>query len=205
MQNTLKYIAQKYHIDLTSASPIHLNVTRSELGTLFAELRFRVGVEIGVEKGIYSEILSKANPDLKLYCIDPWKTYKGYRDHTTQSKLDGFYNETVQHLKPYRCTIIRKFSMDAIYDFADKSLDFVYIDGNHDAKHVLEDITNWSKKVRQGGIISGHDFVRFKGEYARYNQVKDTVLKYTADKNIKPWFVLKDPVERQSWMWVKVK
>ena len=48
--------------------------------------------------------------------------------------------------------------MDAIEDFEDESLDFVYIDGHHGFRYVAEDLVEWSQKVKKGGIISGHDY-----------------------------------------------
>ncbi len=53
--------------------------------------------------------------------------------------------------------------MDALADFEDESLDFVYIDGNHAAPWVDDDIREWSKKVRKGGVVSGHDYARVRG------------------------------------------
>ena len=184
-------------------TPIDINAGRNDLAGLFSELGFTKGAEIGVERGGYSEMLCQANPNLELFCIDPWKAYPTYRDHTTQKVLDAIHAEAVARLKSYRCHIIRKFSAEAVRDVADAGLDFVYIDANHDAQHVLQDLTLWIPKVKQGGIISGHDFVKYKGKYGEYNQVKDTVLGYTRDNNISPLFVLKDPAGRSSWMWVK--
>lgn len=40
----------------------------------------------------------------------------------------------------------------------DSSLDLVFIDGDHSYDAVMEDIENWIDKVREGGIICGHDF-----------------------------------------------
>ena len=53
---------------------------------------------------------------------------------------------------------IRKKSVDAAKDFADGSLDAVYIDAEHDEDSVREDIRTWRPKLKRGGILSGHDF-----------------------------------------------
>ena len=53
--------------------------------------------------------------------------------------------------------------MDAVKDFKDESLDFVYIDANHGYESTKEDIREWSKKVKKGGIVSGHDYVKKNG------------------------------------------
>jgi predicted O-methyltransferase YrrM len=112
-------------------------------------------------------------------------------------------------LEPYDCEFIQKFSMDAIHDFKDKSLDFVYIDAAHDFKHVAEDLCEWTRKVRVGGIVFGHDFKRAAGNYV--NDVKDVVPAYCYAHRITPWFVLGQPGPRdglfsegtQSWMFVR--
>jgi hypothetical protein len=49
--------------------------------------------------------------------------------------------------------------MDALNEFEDNSLDFVYIDGNHRIKWIIADIYEWYKKIKPGGFIGGHDYV----------------------------------------------
>ena len=205
MIKTLNYIIKKYNIDTTKPSPISISISRDDLAKLFAELKFKKGAEIGVERGIYSEVLCRSNPNLTLYCIDPWKAYKGYIEHTTQKTLDEIYEDALDRLKNYSCQIIRDFSENAYKKFDNGSLDFVYIDGNHDAAHVKQDIKLWIPKVKRGGIISGHNFARYKGRYGLYNQIKDTVTKYANALSINPWFALRSPGEHSSWMWVKTQ
>ena len=53
---------------------------------------------------------------------------------------------------------IRKRSVDAAKDFADGSLDAVYIDAEHDEASVREDIQTWRPKLKPGGLLCGHDF-----------------------------------------------
>src|SRR4029078_12029070 len=115
------------------------------------------GAEIGVDKGAFSQEFCEAG--LTLHAIDPWKYDDDYQDSRSQERLDFLYGHTKRILAPYPdCTIIRKTSMEAVKDFKDESLDFVYIDGNHQLRYVIEDLVEWSKKIRSGGIISGHDY-----------------------------------------------
>ncbi len=167
---------------------------------LFAELQFNIGAEIGVETGAFSEYLCKANPNLKLFSIDAWTAYSGWNDYNSQERLDEVYEVAKIKLAPYNCEIIRGFSMDVVKTFKDESLDFVFIDGAHDFQSVTNDICEWSKKVRRGGIISGHDYFRSKGRYT--NDVVDVVNSYTYAKRINPWFIIRGD-QRSSWMWVK--
>jgi predicted O-methyltransferase YrrM len=132
--------------------------TRIDLARYFNELGFRIGAEIGVYDGYFSEELCKHIPGLKLYAIDSWQTYKNYKIGYTDIQLALAYRITHERLEKYDTEIIKAFSMDAVKDFKDNSLDFVYIDGNHEYSHVKEDIEMWTPKVRKGGVVSGHDY-----------------------------------------------
>lgn len=211
--NTLDYIVNKYNINLdVRRMPIEIpNTGRDDLAQLFAELDLRVGVEIGVEEGLYTEILCKANPQAKIYGIDPWRAYSGYRDHVSQSKLDGFYEGTRKRLVPYgNYELVRRFSLEAARDFGNGSLDFVYIDGNHTLPYIINDLIEWSKKVKIGGIVSGHDYRKSK-RMVTQNHVPYAVNCYVQSYRIQPWFLLGskavNPGEvrdrSRSWMWVK--
>jgi len=130
--------------------------TRVDLAKYFKKLGFKVGAEIGVLRGDYSVQLCKANPNLKLYCIDSW----GINEMRHSAYHLKMYEKAKFNLAPYNTKLIKKLSLDAIRDFSDNSLDFVYIDANHKFDYVIEDIIEWSRKVRKGGIISGHDYIK---------------------------------------------
>ena len=129
---------------------------RNDLPGFFKEQGYTVGAEIGVLRGEFSEELCKAG--LKLYAIDPWVYYKNYKRHPQEAPMEEIYQEAKKKLSSYDCTFIRKTSMDALDDFKDNSLDFVYIDGNHTIRYIVEDFYEWYRKVRPGGVICGHDY-----------------------------------------------
>jgi len=140
--------------------------------------------------------------------VDAWRVYPGYRDHVNQAKLEGYYREACARLAPYNCEIIRDWSLAAAERIEDASLDFVYLDANHDFRHVTDDIDEWGRKVRGGGIIAGHDYVR--GRRIRDCHVKDVVGSWTYAHRIKPWFVVTHgegdyPPGNAfpSWFWVQ--
>lgn len=198
--DTLAYLADKYRLDYSGRSPIQFHCLREELAILFAELGYTRGAEVGVEQGLYSEVLCQANPNLHLYCVDAWLAYKGYRDHVSQEKLDRFYADAHARLQPYGCELIRAYSHEAAERFPNGSLDFVYIDGNHEFFQVTRDIAAWAPKVRPGGILAGHDFKRDKGR-DWVCHVKDVVQAWTYSHSIQPWFVLTGR-GNPNWMWV---
>ncbi len=48
-------------------------------------------------------------------------------------------------------------SSEAAKRFKDQSLDFVFIDGDHDYAAARQDILVWREKVKSGGVLAGHD------------------------------------------------
>lgn len=147
------------------------NKGRGDLADWLAKFA-KVGAEVGVAGGKYSRRLMDANPYMKLYGVDPYTVYGGYKDYALKSTMERIKNEAHERLKDYPTyEFVEKFSMDALADFADGSLDFVYIDANHADPWVTQDITEWAKKVRKGGVVSGHDYARVQSIADRYDVV----------------------------------
>lgn len=215
--NTQDYILKKYNVSFDEATPMPIeipNVGRFDLLRWLRELDFRMGAEIGVAEGEYTKMICQTNPQMKIYAVDPWAPYQGYSDYVKQDALTTLFEEAQRRLEPFIkrgiCEIVKEFSMDALEKFGDESLDFVYIDANHSDPYITHDITQWSKKVKPGGIISGHDYIRPRN--ANYNVI-EAVNTYTNNHHIRPWFVLGSQAkilrmirdEFRSWMWVKNK
>ena len=108
--------------------------------------------------------------------------------------------------------------MDALDDFEDNSLDFVYIDGNHTLPFIAMDIFGWEQKIRKGGIISGHDYAVVKGIRERKEpKVYDGVhVKIAVDAcvyimRVPRLYILGERVPKKgdwrdkwrSWFWIK--
>ena len=158
---------------------------RKALAKHFAELGFKIGAEIGIAEGYFSEVICKQNRGVRLFCIDSWLYYKGYRDFRKRSQYNGLEKRARERLEPFGCIVIKKFSMDAVKDFKDESLDFVYIDAHHGYDYVKEDIREWTKKVRKGGIVSGHDYYIMKsGNDGVVRAVNEYVKKYGYELNL---------------------
>jgi SAM-dependent methyltransferase len=127
---------------------------------LKAKLKKGVFVEVGTWEGDYSYELLKQTKCSKLYCVDPYKhfddsSYPDGMNMLSQEQFDSKYDTVCKRFSQFgdRVEFIRKLSNDAASRFEDESLDFVYIDGNHKCKYVLEDLNNWYNKIKPGGII----------------------------------------------------
>jgi hypothetical protein len=214
MNDTFNYIIKKYNLTIGKEFYIEIpNIGRNDLAKLFAELGYKVGAEVGVAAGLYSEVLCRSNPNLLLYCIDPWiqSAYAPENIEATvpQGVYDTDYEKTKAKLIHYNCAIVRETSLKAAELFPDNSFDFVYIDANHDFVNVTNDIDTWKKKVRPGGILSGHDYCYYS--YRKFNHVKRVVETYFRCYRMMPYFVAgsfevkKGEVRDRyrSWFWVK--
>jgi len=112
-----------------------------------------VGVEIGVSEGLNAvDMLDKL--DIKnLYLVDPYKAFRQW----TQEKLDGHLKTAKRTLAYYDelITWIREPSEYAVTKIPDLSLDFVYVDGNHEFVDVVKDIMFYWNKLKYGGLMCG--------------------------------------------------
>lgn len=126
-----------------------------------------VGAEIGVFAGDLSRRLLQRQ-DLTLHMIDAWvgggESYEGdsgdFHASLTQEQQDQCMRMTrnVTTFAGDRANIIKAFSDEAAKQFADASLDFVFIDADHGYEGCKRDLEAWWPKVKSGGLFSGHDY-----------------------------------------------
>lgn len=151
-------------------------------------------VEVGTWTGDFAEALLKHTECKKLFCVDPYIFFNdfSYRDSMNlklHSDADKRYQAAKRRLEgvagPGRVEILRKTSMEAVHNFQDESLDFVYIDANHEYKYALEDILAWYRKIRSGGLLAGDDV--FSTRIEDYNNNNNMLI--TFDKDSSTWGV----------------
>ena len=185
------------------------DASRNDLPELFIQMGFKKGAEIGVKEGAFSEIICRAG--LKLFGIDPYLMYDDYIEPETQERLNQAMEKAASRLTSYDFTPIHKTSMGAVRDFPDGSLDFVYIDGYHSFKFVAEDIFEWSKKVKKGGGIAGHDYVYMAKRDKHHVHTRYVVDAYTRAFGMPSWYIIgrKEKIDGEkrdpyrSWFWIK--
>jgi hypothetical protein len=98
----------------------------------------------------------------------------------------------MQRIAPYmdRCTVLTFYSAEAAAMVADRSLDYVFIDGNHSYENVKEDIALWKPKVQRNGILLGHDYkMRHPGVVRAVNELIPRACVHFSGNTI--WWVRK--------------
>lgn len=120
--------------------------------------------EIGVwESGLSRRILEICKPT-KLHLIDPWMYQPefentGFGRKKNEHLMETKYQDVVAAFKSDdRVAVHRATSEDALNALPDGSLDWVYIDGNHNEPFIGNDLALCLKKVKPNGIISGDDY-----------------------------------------------
>ncbi len=115
-------------------------------------------VEVGVQRGVFGAHLRGAWDGALYHGVDPWVPYN---TEVTADQHEQYRRDAIVHLDGTgkRYELIRLGSLQAAPTFADGSLDAVYLDGDHDYPAVLDDIKAWWPKVKEGGVLAGHDFV----------------------------------------------
>ena len=146
-------------------SPAHIQTlfqSRNQLPDLLnrAELK-GLGVEVGVQRGVNASRIRAAWEGEKMFCVDPWRPYLGVDD--TQEMHDSYLADAKRALdgtgKPYEIMRMPSLEGAAALAASNTVLDFCYLDGDHFYEAVIADIEAWWPLVKEGGILSGHDFV----------------------------------------------
>lgn len=129
------------------------------------------GAEIGVHEGDFSRRLLRLVQPARLHLIDPWiyaasaecaQSLYGGRHGRDQAHMDGRHAAVQRRFRREigtgQVTIHRRPSAEASAAFADGSLDWVYVDGDHRKEAVLRDLELYLPKLKAGGLLTGDDY-----------------------------------------------
>jgi hypothetical protein len=143
-------------------------------------------VEVGAWKGRSSAFMAVeiANSGKKIQfdCVDTWKGDPNEQGHMEDEHVrDGkLYEHFLDNMKPVEGYYkpVRASSTDAANLYEDSSLDFVFIDAAHDYDNVTADIAAWFPKVKEGGVIGGHDWGHPPVARAVQDSLTDIAVEY---------------------------
>ena len=160
MKNIAKYINTNNWFDF------------SKFYQYIANKKFDTLVEVGVWKGHSISFLAREMQKLKLnpkiYAVDLWDDVVSHNKVFEWKNNKSLQHETAHMYEIYNevkkrngvtdlITDIKGVSWEVANKFEDESVDFVFIDAAHDYESVVKDINAWLPKIKNGGIISGHD------------------------------------------------
>lgn len=122
-------------------------------------------VEVGSWKGRSAAFMGveiwNSGKHIKFDCVDTWEGSVEHKEYDV-IKEQKLYDLFLKNIEPVKAVVnpIRTRSLDAAKNYADGSLDFVFIDASHEYPDVVDDINAWLPKVKVGGVLAGHDVYR---------------------------------------------
>lgn len=137
--------------------------------------------------------------------IDIWQPLEGYRDVAnvpTSEQVERMVC-AIRQVSPHwlRVRVVQELSENAAKMIPDGSLDWIYIDANHDFESVTKDLEIWTPKVKEGGLVAGHDFldgVLLINDVETVFDVESAVTDYFRERHIEStreqfptWFLTK--------------
>jgi hypothetical protein len=125
-----------------------------------------VCAEIGVWKGDFSARILKVLEPRELHLIDPWafapdfpRRWYGGAIAGSQGDMDAIMEGVRQRFRAFpEVQLHRGKSLDVAGRFADHSLDWLYIDGDHSYEAVLADIRAFYPKLQPTGTLVLDDY-----------------------------------------------
>lgn len=135
------------------------------------ERNYKRGIEIGTAYGgLANHILSTCDLEL-LICIDPYKYYPDMPGLFDQDDYDMVRESAKTRLWGYKAYqplwFDSKFAYEWILDDMNRGKfmgghDFIFIDGLHQYETVKWECEHYSKLLREGGCLMGHDWDIFE-------------------------------------------
>ncbi len=137
---------------------------RIQLPELVKELKLPlVAAELGCAEGYFSAELLKGGITL-LYMVDNYGTIQNaFGDGANpqewhERNMSQALGRASQH-STATVELLRGISWEMASKVPDNSLGLLYLDACHTKECVSQDLDAWFPKVKQGGIIAGHDFL----------------------------------------------
>lgn len=151
---------------------------------LIKKFNIKSFVEVGACGCQLSETILFEFPDVKVFSVDITfsknMTRAGQRIKAPIADLSKEFGN--------RFRAIELPSLEAANEFADGSLDMVYIDASHYYDDVKDDIITWRKKLRHKGILSGHDYNH--GQNPGVKKAVDELIKKVNVEDYFNWWVV---------------
>lgn len=124
--------------------------------------------ELGVFAGDnLKKMLLECNPKM-LYGIDVFEDVGKVTvtDNVQQSTYDNYYADLLDFEEHHsNLKLVKGYTYNAVSQFQDNSFDFLYIDADHSYEGVSTDLNDWFCKVKENGIIAGHDYFNWTSAY----------------------------------------
>ena len=119
---------------------------------------------MGKSSNYLSKKIKESGKNINLITVDTFKgtEYEPWHQNVVNSFNGDVFYEFIENTtlsgNSDNIQIIKDTSKNASSQFSNSSIDFCFIDAGHTYEDVKDDIKNWYKKVKPGGVIGGDDY-----------------------------------------------
>ena len=145
--------------------------------------RWKVGAEIGVFTGAFSEMMLEVTKPLKFYAVDPWwvsfgENFPNWGDYSAGGTLEtrAAYEAAKHRTARFKgAEVVPSTGLDWINSLEANALDWAYIDSTHQYDPTLAELLAISEKLAPDGVLLGDDCWprRDNKHYGVYRAVRD--------------------------------
>jgi predicted O-methyltransferase YrrM len=134
-------------------------IAEAEPGAIFVE----VGCWLGRSTAFMAKAIRLMNKDIRLHVVGAFDRYrKMWEDRKTEAHAptlrECFEGNMSECGVRDMIRLVKMSSSEAASQFDDRSLHFVYLDASLDYEVVKADIAAWLPKIKEGGVLAGHDY-----------------------------------------------
>lgn len=181
--------------------------SRSEFSLLCNWRKLYRAVEIGVDRGVFSEEFMSRWRGHNYFGID---TYAQYPEFPWSRETDYLMAVSRYERSKINCKLIKAESVEAAdsikqyiggYFAGIQLIDFIYVDAAHTYEAVKLDLDAWWPLVSESGILAGHDYDDSHPDVVKavdeFFSDKGTV--YITQDNPASWYVYKNGIPGPEW------
>lgn len=155
--------------------PYEILVNKLPEGSKFIEL----GCFLGKSSNYFASRLKELNKKIEFHVVDTFQGTAGEHDNI-KNIWEQFSENCADYIKDDTIIVHRGRTDEVVKRFEDNYFDAIMVDADHTYDAVCDDISDWSKKLKQDGLMMGDDYYMNSVSQA----VRDTIPKVFGDGDI---------------------
>src|ERR1700741_1198662 len=145
----------------------HNSILRHDMKVLSELLKHCKGnqfVDLGCFIGGFTQLMASAAKERngKVYSIDLYKGTKMGLDFCNEHLNFPCKEYFIENMNDVGLMDVIELNEGCSWEFADRfsdeSVDFIWLDADHHYESVIKEINAWWPKLKNGGIMAGHDY-----------------------------------------------
>ena len=156
--------------------------------------RWAITAELGVDHAVFSEEILRVAQPQTLHLIDLWNS-----DRYHDGLFEGTKAKFASAISAGQVRIHRQNSIQAAADFHDDYFDWIYVDTDHSYETTARELRSYAAKVKQDGIIAGHDYTMGNWVSSYRYGVIEALHEFCVEQNWEFVYLTMDPFESQSF------